>query len=584
MQCEDNSKLRIPLSEVCQTTDIGCVPITNGKPGCNPQPDELPIAFDPSTNTLWLFSCDTREWIAMTKFQMCQLSALNLDNIRNICDILNIGVYFDAGSGCQQGTVTLGELAEKILECLKLETKIITIGQGDGNKVKISIDGLPLDPVYVTGNNIWSEGGSGTESDPLVVATYDPICKWPIKNQNEVDAVSTKHLGACLDGEMARVPYPPKPCEYPQKTQEEVDAAASKNLIACVDGEAVKVPYPKYQPPVCEADQLTLEQAKAKGSGLTIVGCDNGNTVRIPVSQSGFFDRDYICVPTVTASPQGAPIEGTGPLRVGCNGELYVWLCEENRWEEVRFNMNSLSTLTPSAVSDLCNNFRMMGWYSNTGGDPCVQQVKLTLKQLGQILRECNVTDSIRVLASDAYYKHCVILHNVNSGTVYRGRDKSIIMNGGEVVEVLVYGTPFYMTINARNDFSSGIDGLLSVNVRGMLNSIQNHPVSINMVVSDKLDITFAHVNYETSEGIMTTPIYDNYAMRNGLDEEGREYKPYRKGVGGVLTSLNKIIRNGESKTFYVQYFLIFHSSYDNNVVLDIRCSVDAVLYPIKEV
>lgn len=392
MQCEDNSKMRIPLPEVCQTTDIGCVPITNGKPGCNPQPDELPIAFDPSTNTLWLFSCDTREWISMTKFQMCQLSALNLDNIRNICDILNIGVYFDAGSGCQQGTVTLGELAEKILDCLKLETKIITIGQGDGNKVKISIDGLPLDPVYVQGRNIWSEGGSGTETDPLVVATYDPICEWPVKTQAQVDAASTKHLGACLDGEMSRVPFPPKVCELPARNQEQVDAARSVELAACVDGQGVKIPYSKPSPPVCDANQITLEQASARGSNLTLVACDNGNTVRIPVSGSGFFDRDYICVPSVTAAPSGAPVQGTGPFRVGCNGELYAWLCESDgsgRWVEIRYNMNSLSSLNPNNVSDLCNNFRMMGWYSNTSGDPCVQEVRFTLQQLVAMIERC---------------------------------------------------------------------------------------------------------------------------------------------------------------------------------------------------
>lgn len=352
MNCQDVAKLRTPLDAVCQSTDIGCVPIVNGKPTCSPQPDELPIAYDKNASTLWLFGCDTREWLAFGKFSICQLSALNLDNIRNICDVLNIAVNYGGSGECVQGTVTLGELAQRILECLQLETKIITIGQGDGNKVKISIDGLPLDPVYVTGRNIWSEGGSGTEADPLKVATYDPICKWPVKTQAQVDAASTKHLGACLDGQMSRVPYP--------KTEK-----------------------------ICDANQITLEQASARGSNLTLVACDNGNTVRIPVSGSGFFDRDYICVPSVTAAPSGAPVQGTGPFRVGCNGELYAWLCDENRWVEIRFNPNALDGLNPDNVSDLCNNFRMMGWYSNTSGDPCVQQVKFTLRQLVAMIERC---------------------------------------------------------------------------------------------------------------------------------------------------------------------------------------------------
>lgn len=548
MQCEDTSKLRTPLNEVCMTTDIGCVPIVTGKPTCSPQPDELPIAYDRSTSTLWLFSCDTREWLAFGKFSICQLSALNLDNIRNICDVLNIAVNYGGSGECVQGTVTLGELAQRILECLQLETKIVTIGQGEGNKVKISIDGLPLDPVYVTGRNIWSEGGSGTEADPLKVATYDPICKWPVKTQAQVDAASVKHLGACIDGQMSRVPYPKQ--------------------------EQVKV---------CEADQLTLEQARAKGSALTLVGCDNGNVVRIPVSQSGFFDRDYICVPSVTARPSGAPLTGTGPLRIGCNGELYVWLCEESRWVEVRFNPNALDGLNPSAVSDLCNNFRMMGWYSNTSGDPCMQEVKFTLKQLVQMLRNCEVTDSIKVLASNVYYKHCIDFNRMDAGAVYRGRDMRIIIQNGDFDRINVYGTPLYMTINVRNDFSPGVKGLLNIHVRGLVRTM-SLPLSMNMIISDVLDINFAHAAYETSEGNFTTPAFANGRMENGLDPEGQEYPPNYRTAGGVMATLNEVIPNGVTKTFYVQYFLIFGEEMNVPFSTDLRCSVDAILYPIKEV
>lgn len=390
MNCQDVAKLRTPLDAVCQTTDIGCVPIVSGKPTCKPQPDELPIAYDKSTSTLWLFSCDTREWIAYKKFTMDELQDLNLENLNNICSILKIGVFYNPGTGTIQGNVSLDEFAEQLLKCLDLKTKVVTVTQGENNTIKISIEGLDgLPPTYIKGDNVWFTG-TGTEGDPIIVHTYDPICKWPVASQSAVDAATTKHLGACLDGQPSRVPYPLKPCEYPQKTQEEVDAATSKNLIACVDGQPSRVPYPKYQPPVCEANQLTLEQAKAKGSALTFVGCDNGNTVRIPVSQSGFFDRDYICVPSVTSRPSGAPLTGTGPLRIGCNGELYVWLCDESRWVDVRFNPDVLNNLNPSVVSDLCNNFRMMGWYSNTGSDPCVQEVKFTLAQLRNMIESCS--------------------------------------------------------------------------------------------------------------------------------------------------------------------------------------------------
>ena len=442
MQCEDNSKLRTPLSEVCQTTDIGCVPITDGAPTCTPQPDELPVAFDPKTTTLWLFSCKTREWIPFQKFTMCQLDALNLENITNICDVLNIGVNY-AGSGeCQQGTITLRELAERILECLTLETKIITIGQGDGNKLKIFIEGLPLDPVYVTGRNIWSEGGSGTETDPLLVATYDPICKWDIKTQAQVDAAATKHLGACLDGEMSRVPFPPKICELPSRNQAQVDNAQSVELAACVDGEGAKIPYIKPSPPVCEAPNLTLAETQAAQSSLKLVACkadgDSTQTVKIPIDGTGFFsyntDWKYMCVPLTDGYPNGAPAEGTGPLRVDCSGNLFVWLCDQNRWQIVKDGIEGLPFLNENNVPDICNNLRMKGWYSNNA-DPCVQDVQMSLAQLAANVISCGLLNpTVVTMITDAVLdeikksKNCKKVFSQSEESAYprNGSDRSI--------------------------------------------------------------------------------------------------------------------------------------------------------------
>lgn len=401
MQCEDTSKLRIPLNEVCQTTDIGCVPIVSGKPDCAPMPDELPIAFDPNTNTLWLFACKTHEWIAFSKFTMCELGALNLDNITNICDTLNIGVNYGGSGECKQGTITLGELAERILECLKLERKIITIGEGDGNKVKISIEGLPIEPTYVQGRNIWSEGGSGTETDPLIVATYDPICKWPVKTQAQVDASGEKHLGACLDGEMSRVPYPLSPCSYPQITPEELIAATDKDFIVCVNGENVKVPVPNnlYDPAPCAAPNLTLEEAQAAQGTLKLVACradgDFSQTVKIPISGSGFFsyntDWKYVCVPQTNGVPVGAPAEGTGPLRMDCDNTLWVWDCEGSGWRNV---IDGIQYTTPvdivASIPDPCANLRLKGWdYSNN--DVCAKPVNFTLEDLYEAINLCNI-------------------------------------------------------------------------------------------------------------------------------------------------------------------------------------------------
>lgn len=497
MNCQDVAKLRTPLDAVCQTTDIGCVPIVNGKPTCKPQPDELPIAYDKTTSTLWLFSCDTREWVAHKKFTMDELQDLNLENLNNICSILRIGVFYNPGTGTIQGNVSLGEFAEQLLKCLDLETKVVTVTQGENNTIKISIEGLDgLPPTYIKGDNVWFTG-TGTEGDPVVVHTYDPICKWPVASQSAVDAATTKHLGACLDGQPSRVPYPPKPCEYPslskaqvdaagekrliacvdgesvkvpwletpceyeQKSEEQVANATEKNLIACVDGEAVKVPYPKFQPPVCEANQLTLEQASAAGSSLTLLGCEDNSVVRIPVSGSGFFDRDYICVPTVTAAPTDAPLSGTGPLRIGCNGELYVWICNSEgtgRWEEVRYNMNSLSKINLDNVSDICTNLRLMGWYSDATGDVCVQQVKLTISDIIEAFRKCdeNVPDGFyRYIGNDqGHILGCVNI-SVNAGNiVYQSRNATLLEGSFNGTPSTNPPRPSYALLTVRNPFN----------------------------------------------------------------------------------------------------------------------------------
>lgn len=449
MQCQDNSRLRTPLSEVCISTDIGCVPITDGKPNCVVQPDELPIAFDFKTTTLWLFNCSTREWIPFKKFSLDELSALNLDNINNICEVLNIAVWYDPGTAHVQGTITLADLAERILECIKLQTKTLIL---EGDTLKVWIDGLEsLPPFFIKGKNIWFEGGSGTEADPFKVATYDPICQWPNKTQAQVDAASTKMLGACLDGEAVRIPYPKKPCEYSALTEEEVQSSNDKQLIACVDGEAVKVPYPKEpceyplktqeqvnkstnkqliacvngeeskvpyieaEKPLCELPIVTGEQVSAAGQGATLALCLNGTSSRMPVP-SGMFVPEYLCVPTVTDKPVGAPGFGTGPFRFGCNNELYVWQCDTNKWELVTFgNHNDLQNLDPNDVSDPCNNFKVMSWY-NAGSEKCVQNRATSAKQLGLLLERC---DSSRVTyIGGGWTGGCYYIRNLNGRAV----------------------------------------------------------------------------------------------------------------------------------------------------------------------
>lgn len=117
MNCQDNSRLKVPLPEVCKTTDIGCVPITDGKPECPPEADQLPFAYDINSKTLWIFSCESREWTPFTKSSLAELDEVSLDNIKNICSLVNVPVFYNLGYGTTEGSMPLGEFAKKIVEC-----------------------------------------------------------------------------------------------------------------------------------------------------------------------------------------------------------------------------------------------------------------------------------------------------------------------------------------------------------------------------------------------------------------------------------------------------------------------------------
>lgn len=513
--CEDTSKLRTPLNEVCISTDIGCVPLVEGKPECSPQPDQIPLAFDQSTSTLWIFNCSTREWIPFKKFTMCELQSVNLDNIKNICDLLNIGVYYDPGTGCQQGSISLGELAEKILDCIKLETKALAV-TSSGDKLKIWVEGLDnLPPFYVKGTNIWTEGGSGTEADPLKVVTYDPICKWPTKTQGQVDAAQTKHLGACLDGEMSRVPFPPKVCELPERNQAQVDASNNKKLIACVNGEGVKVPFPK-QPcefpevtveqveaaadkdfivcvdgqnskvgipdglltPICENPQITGSQARSK-KNLRLLACDGGNVVLFPLPDE-MFQGSYMCVPYLEAPPSGAPAEGTGPIRVDCNDNVWFWICGENRWYQVDIGNHDHPSwdTVKNAIADHCGNIRFHGWSEQ---DNCFTDFEITPQQLSNLLAECWPVTNIEEVENNNSYTTVVVNNEVKK---------------------LPWGTCIYPEIS-WNDFNRSGSKQLIVCADGKNRKVsyQSEPTIIHGIKSKQRGNVFGCVNMNVNAG-----------------------------------------------------------------------------------
>lgn len=454
--CEDNSRLRIPLPEICKTVDIGCVPLTDGIPDCAPEPDQLPFAYDEKNETLWVFACKIREWLPFKRFSLCQLKSVSLDNIQNLCKLLQIPVAYDPGTGCIQGTITLAEFAEQVLKCIKLSRSILCV---NATTLKVTIEGLDsLPPLYIRGENVEFICGKGTEDDPLVIKTHPPICALPKIPQQDVKNVTDLTLAACADGHEVRIPYPPPPCEYPvisdAKLQaattknliacvddqnvkvsfppepcaypllpsDQVNTAKIKNLIACVDDQNVKVPFPKsfYDPTPrpCEYPLITQEEAE-KANSLTIIACKDGDEVRFPLPKSTFHPTpEYICVPVVKNPPSGPPAFGTGPIRLGCEGEIWFWVCNEDRWEKFQANRHDYKSWEEQKklITDLCKNVRFHGWAKL---DDCYIDFQMTAQELIDFLLSCVEIKSVPDI-DNSTHNYYLIIYNQTTGQTYK--------------------------------------------------------------------------------------------------------------------------------------------------------------------
>ena len=102
MNCQDVARLRTPLPTVCNQTEIGSVPSVSGKPSQSPQPDQLPFAYDHSSNILYFYN--SGEWKG---FGLPALTEVNLSNVTNLDDVLRIPVTYVSGSNQVTGYITL---------------------------------------------------------------------------------------------------------------------------------------------------------------------------------------------------------------------------------------------------------------------------------------------------------------------------------------------------------------------------------------------------------------------------------------------------------------------------------------------
>lgn len=387
MDCRDNSHLKIPLSEVCEEIEIGCVPQTKGKPEWTPLPDQLPIAHDPEEDTLWMYDCSQRIWRPLRKFRLCDLEEVSLNNLQDICNVLRIPVFYGLAQGCTEGHISVEELAAELWECWDWDDDITSFEAScvDDHTLKLTIkepknDKEPGDEdefvehdMYFEVENLKVECGDGTEGHPIKIIANDPICEWPEKPQgtieNAVNLRKTIHLGACLEGEPVRVPPPKNICQFDKLTREETEAAANIHIGACVDDEVRKIPLPRT---ICELDQLTREETEA-ATNISIGACIDGKLGKIPLprticelptlTQEQVDAEDPVdilvaacvggepskipqtpykmCVDEITDIPVDPPGRYELPFKVTCCGQLYVWTCN-GEWIRVMMTPDGL--------------------------------------------------------------------------------------------------------------------------------------------------------------------------------------------------------------------------------------------------
>lgn len=100
----DNVMTRKPLASTAIPPEIGSVKETSGVPNYAPKPDQMPLAFDPNANTLYVY---TDRWKA---YGLSALEELNIDNIRELDDVIKIPIFYTVAGRNIQGHITLGEL------------------------------------------------------------------------------------------------------------------------------------------------------------------------------------------------------------------------------------------------------------------------------------------------------------------------------------------------------------------------------------------------------------------------------------------------------------------------------------------
>lgn len=287
MNCQDNSRLKVPLPEACRIADIGCVPISNGKPKCPPEPDQLPLAYDPNSKTIWIFDCDSRDWNAYTRFSLSELGEVSLDNFRDVCNMLKVPVFYNPGTGTVEGHMTLADFGDKLKECLNLpgtDSKTV-VKAGDNVNVTSSTAGSTT--TYTV-----SATGGGDEDSKTVIEAGDNITL----TSNKSGATTTYRISSTGAGPGDSKTVLTEGTNI-KLTKTESGATTTYKIDCTADGS--------------DGNDVTVVEA---GSNVNVASSKSGNTTTYTVSATGGGPSDSKTIlqgkdggnVTVTSTTSGA--------------------------------------------------------------------------------------------------------------------------------------------------------------------------------------------------------------------------------------------------------------------------------------
>lgn len=185
--------------------NIGCLPLTSGRPTFVPATNQLPLAHDPDSGTIWIHQCPN-EWVPFN-LDLCGLSNAEIVGIINPGTSIKVPITYNRGDGCESGSVQLDEFSLRVAEQLGLinggpisvaagssNVSVVLQDVGGVDTYTISVSGQPpsrINNVQTGGNVIAShDDGSGLVQEiKETVTTLTPSESGGLDFNNELGQV-----------------------------------------------------------------------------------------------------------------------------------------------------------------------------------------------------------------------------------------------------------------------------------------------------------------------------------------------------------------------------------------------------------